>query len=350
MAQQNYNTNAGAVRAGLRDLNDRTDLPYDELKSGDRLDGRTVLLTGGTSGLGLATAKEMAARGARLLIVARREAHEELAEIRSAGASSGNPSQLGKFQILQADMSDFASIRALVARLVRDGETVDVVVSNAAVVPSSARRTGDGFEEMLQVNALAPALLLTELLAAGVVPNNTYAGNGTSESSRADRPLPRIVVVASEAHQSAPELKLNHLENLESYNMAESTPRYGWTKLLLLTFVRELGRRLSVDGVDVSVHALCPGPIASNIAREVPAVVRPFSRLFFRIFFQSPAVAARPVVYLAASERIEGQTGLYQFLMRQRSPSAVADAPENGEAVWAAFDDILNRTDRRTAS
>jgi NAD(P)-dependent dehydrogenase (short-subunit alcohol dehydrogenase family) len=118
--------------------------------------------------------------------------------------------------------------------------------------------------------------------------------------------------------------------------MSESTARYGWTKLLLLTFARDLGRRLAngKGGLpDVSVHALCPGPVASNIAREAPAAARPFAKLFFALFFQPPNAAALPVVYLASSPRIEGETLGYQFLMRRRAPSSAADLPENGRAL-----------------
>ena len=201
MAEGNtYESNGGAVWAGIRDLNDRSDPPYDALLPSDRLDGRTVLITGATSGLGLAVSREMAARGARVLMVARREASKELAAVRDAGAPAG-----GTAELLRADMADFNSLRVLINELTVRRERLDAVISNAAVVPSSARETVDGFEEMLQVNALAPALLIRGLLEEGLIPNDAFAGNGRrSAAVPSSAPLPRIIVVASEAHRSAP--------------------------------------------------------------------------------------------------------------------------------------------------
>ncbi|RKX71800.1 MAG: hypothetical protein DRP60_14700, partial [Spirochaetes bacterium] len=126
---QKYDSNSGAVWAGLRDLNDRKDLPYDELRSEDRLDGRTVLITGATSGLGFAVAKDLAARGARLFLVSRREAAKELEAVRSACQGVG-----ASVEMLRADMRDFSSIRTLAANLADAGERIDVIISNAAVV------------------------------------------------------------------------------------------------------------------------------------------------------------------------------------------------------------------------
>lgn len=326
--QKTYDSNSTAVWAGIRDLNDKSDKPYDYLLDSDRLDGRTILITGASSGLGLAVSKDMAARGARVLMVCRRDAKKELDEVRKAGSSGG-----GTAEILKADMSDFSTIETLLDELVNRGERIDVTVSNAAVVCNSARRTVDGFEEMLQVNALAPAVLLTGLLEKGLIPRG---GN---------IPRSRIVVVASEAHRSAPALDLDKLKLVEPYGMSDSTARYGWTKLLLLTFTRELGRRYP----DVGVHALCPGPVASNIAREAPAIARPFAKLFFAMFFQQPEKAAVPVVYLASSPRIEGQSETYQFLMRRRPPSETADSTENGRLLWETFEGLLKDTDQKYA-
>lgn len=326
--QKTYDSNSTAVWAGIRDMNDKSDKPYDRLLESDRLDGRTVLITGASSGLGLAASKDMAARGARVLMVCRRDALNELKAVRKAGTAGG-----GTAEILRADMSDFSTIESLLDALADRGEKIDVTVSNAAAVCNSARRTVDGFEEMLQVNALAPAVLLKGLLERGLIPVGP------------ELPRSRIVVVASEAHRSAPALDLDKLKLVEPYGMADSTARYGWTKLLLLTFTRELGRRYP----DLGVHALCPGPVASNIAREAPAIARPFAKLFFAMFFQQPEKAAIPVVYLAASPRIEGKSETYQFLMRQRPPSETAESTENGRLLWETFEVLLGITDKKYA-
>jgi NAD(P)-dependent dehydrogenase (short-subunit alcohol dehydrogenase family) len=326
--QKTYDSNGTAVWAGIRDLNDKSDKPYDRLLESDRLDGRTVLITGASSGLGLAASRNMASRGARVLMVCRRDAKKELESVRTAGSTGG-----GTAEVLKADMSDFSTIHRLIDNLAERGERIDVAVSNAAVVCNSARRTVDGFEEMLQVNALAPAVLLNGLLKKGIL-------------SRGDSiPRSRIVVVASEAHRSAPELNLAEIRTVEPYSMADSTARYGWTKLLLLTFTRELGRRYP----ELGIHALCPGPVASNIAREAPAIARPFAKLFFALFFQPPEKAALPVVYLAASPRIEGQSETYQFLMRRRPPSETADSIENGRLIWEALENLSADPDRKYA-
>jgi len=339
--QKTYDSNGMAIWAGIRDLNDKSDKPYDTLLDTDRLDGRTVLITGASSGLGLAVSKNMASRGARVLMICRRDAAGELNTVRTAAAPGG-----GSAEILRTDMTDFATIRRLIDILSARGERVDVAISNAAVVCNSARRTTDGFEEMLQVNALAPAVLMKGLLESGVIPNDSFSTNGRKSSAvPASVPLPRIIVVASEAHRSAKTLNLDDIEKLEPYGMSDSTARYGWTKLLLLTFTRELGRRLS----DVSVHALCPGPVASNIAREAPAIARPFAKLFFALFFQTPEKAAIPVVYLAASPRIEGRNAGYQFLMRRRPPSETADSAENGRLLWDTLDELLDKDSQRSS-
>lgn len=321
-----YDSNTSAMWSGIKDLRYSRKRPDVQLQDSDRLDGKTVLITGASSGLGLATSIQLAQRGARVLMVCRREAEEERKLVERAGKGNG-----GSSEVVRADMSDFGSIRNLIDDLVSAGETVDVFISNAAVVPSSARLTKDGYEEMLQVNAFAPALFIRLLLDNDLLKSSELNQNGKPI-------LPRIVVVASEAHRSTEELKLEDFGKMENYNMSGSTPRYGWTKLILLSWIREVSRR----NKDIAIHALCPGPVASNIAREAPAIAQPFAKLFFSLFFQSPTKAAAPLVYLSASRAIEGETGHYQFLMRTRPPSDTADNPRNGAQVWDAVNTVID--------
>jgi len=113
---------------------------------------------------------------------------------------------------------------------------------------------------------------------------------------------------------------------------------YGYYKLLLVTMASELSRRLNGRapgaGPAASVFALCPGPVNTNIAREAPRVFQPLLRLVFSIFFRSPRVACRPVVYLAASPEMEGRTGEYLFLMQRKGMDGKATDPENGKLLW----------------
>jgi len=110
----------------------------------------------------------------------------------------------------------------------------------------------------------------------------------------------------------------------------------------MLTLASALSRRLERDGeVGVAVHALCPGPVASGIAREAPAWLRPALRLVFGAFFQSPMRAAEPAVHLACSRELEGRTGVYLHMMREKSPSPEATDRAKGERLLAASDALL---------
>ncbi|HEX3046391.1 MAG TPA: short-chain dehydrogenase, partial [Bacillota bacterium] len=119
------------------------------------------------------------------------------------------------------------------------------------------------------------------------------------------------------------------------YGMRESMKEYGKSKLLLTTFAAELARKLVHNGqIDVSVHALCPGPVNTNIAREAPWWAKPFAKLILVVFFRSPVRAARPVLFLSCSPSIEGQTGLYLHMDSRKDISASAADPTAGERLW----------------
>ena len=110
---------------------------------------------------------------------------------------------------------------------------------------------------------------------------------------------------------------------------------YGRSKLHLCTFATEFARRANPGGeVVVGVHSLCPGPVASNIAREAPAWLKPVVSPLLKLLFRSPAKAAEPVVLLAGGSEMGGRNGVYLHMMREKAVSDLAADPENGRLLW----------------
>ncbi len=294
-------------------------------KPSDRLDGRTVMVTGSNSGLGKAVAVELASRGARVLMACRSGIPEAGHEVR---ARSGNP----QIEMLSVDLSDLHSVHALCDTLREREERIDVLVSNAGVVPKEGRKSAQGFELMVAVNCLAPTVLVDRLLRDGVIPNETIAKNGPAT----DAPRSRIVFVSSEAHRTAPALDLPGLARFEAFGIGDAMRYYGRSKLCLSTYAVELSRRLlRADGTpDVAVHHLCPGPVNSNMAREAPAWAKPLLKPVMGLLFNSPEKAAEPVTYLACAKSLEGRTGTYLHMRAERPCSDLALDPAAGKALW----------------
>jgi NAD(P)-dependent dehydrogenase (short-subunit alcohol dehydrogenase family) len=295
----------GALAATIGGIADRLRQRKDVLALGedDRLDGKTCLVTGANRGLGLAIATELGRRGAHVICACRASA----------------PRIAGSNEALSLDLADLASVEKAVDALA--GRKIDVAILNAGIVPKEARRTRDGFDEGFQVNYLANVLLVRRLLQRGLMsPANA-----------------RIVFVSSESHRSAPPIDWDRLGVFRPWGMQDAVAQYGVAKLLLQTFTEELARRTP----SVAVHSLCPGAVRTDIGREAPPWVRPVLALTMRAFFKDPKLAARPVVYLAASSAIEGATGLYLHADRRREPSAQAVDAEHGRQLWERSEQML---------
>ncbi|HVL01753.1 MAG TPA: SDR family NAD(P)-dependent oxidoreductase [Dongiaceae bacterium] len=280
-----------------------------------RVDGQTCLITGASSGLGKAVAIQMAQRGARL-ILACRAGHENLVqEIRHA---SGNDS----IELLTVDLSDLNSANRLCDQLRDRGTRLDIAILNAGLMPLNARRSQQGFELMFAVHFLANRLLLQRWLTDGVIRGNPQ------------RP-PRVVFVASEAHQSSDPIDFNRFGAFVDFGMKDGMKHYSMSKLHLCTFASELSRRVNADQqVNVAIHALCPGPIASNIARESPAFIKPILWPIMKLLFRSPEKAAEPVLYLACANDMGRRTGVYLHMMREKAMANGARDTRNGQQLW----------------
>ncbi len=225
------------------------------------------------------------------------------------------------------------SIRSTALRRIlgRRGVRLDRLVLNAAIVPTEARTTSQGLDEMFVVNYLSSFALVTRLLDE-VLPRD-----------RPDGDVPRVVVVASEAHRWSEDLALEQIDRPRDGSPRRVLGWYATYKLMLATFALELARRLSVEGAPrVAVFVLCPGAMHTNIIRELPAPLRAPLKGVMRLLFQDPFVADEPVLYLSCSRALEGRTALYLHKMAPKDVDARAADLEVGQALWERSEAVLS--------
>ncbi|MFO0553728.1 MAG: SDR family NAD(P)-dependent oxidoreductase [Polyangiaceae bacterium] len=266
--------------------------PVKPLGVNDRLDGRVALVTGANRGLGRAIATQLAERGAHVLCACRGDAGATLADARKVGSAAA----------LSVDLSDLQSIDRLVDEIEQLGRRIDVLVLNAAVVPNGARRTTQGLELQLGVNFLANVHLVDKLLRRDLL----------ERSARS-----RIVLVSSESHRSGKPVDPTRLGVFEPYGVSGVVARYGQVKQFALAWLLELAKEL--DGL--GVFAICPGAVATDIAREAPTWAKPVLDPVMRALFRNPSDAAKPVVYLAVARALDERTGQYFHRWDERSPA-----------------------------
>lgn len=271
-----------------------------------RLAGRTVVVTGASSGIGLGAAQALGRAGARVVLAVRDPARGEAA----AATVPGEP------EVRRLDLADLASVRAFAAEWT---EPIDVLVDNAGVMATPLQRTPDGFELQLATNHLGHFALTNLLL---------------------DRIADRVVVVTSPAHRFG-RIDLADL-NWERRRYAPWAA-YAQSKLANLLFARELQRRLAEAGAPVRALAVHPGWVATNLHRSTASRVQELViGHASRLLGPSPDDGARTTLH-AIAEDLAGGTyvvpgGFLELWGPPRigRPSAAARDPELARALWEA--------------
>jgi len=243
--------------------------------------GRTVLVTGANSGLGLQTARVLAGRGATVLMACRdpERCRRALREVQAEGVAS----------IVTLDLADLTSVRkATVEVRERTGDALHVLVNNAGVMATPRRRTADGFELQIGTNHLGHAAL-TWLLAPAL------------------RPGARVVTLSSLAHRAGG-LDVDDL-NFEHRRYFPATA-YSQSKLANLLFALELDRRARAAGRDLVSVAAHPGltktELAGNSARLRAPLLGPLATLGHKLISQGVRAGTLPQLYAATAPDVRG--------------------------------------------
>ncbi len=228
------------------------------------MQGTVVVLTGASSGIGAAGARELADRGATVAVVGRNEART-----RDVALQCGP-----KATAFVADFASLASVQTLGASLLEKYPNIDVLINNAGFIAGRFERTVDGIESTMAVNHVAP-FLLTQLLSDRLRTN----------------PSGRVITTSSVAHASA---RL-HVEDLDGERSWRAFKAYSQSKLANVLFTRELARRWP----GVAVNCFHPGVVDSGFGNSNPLL-----KLFMpvvRLVLIGPEKGARTMVQLASS-------------------------------------------------
>ena len=265
--------------------------------------GKVCMVTGATSGIGQVTAAALAMQGAHVIVVGRNraKAQQVVGEIRR---QSGNDA----VWYLLADFSDLQQVRELAAAFSAQYSQLDVLVNNAGTYFNTRHPAPGGVEMTFHVNHLAHFLLTNLLL----------------ETLTASAPA-RIVNVTSRAHEYD-NMDFDDLGFERSYFGMKA---YARSKLANLLFTYELARRLAGSGV--TVNAVHPGGVATDIWRTNFPVLGPAIKWVMSLFALTPEEGADTLIYLASSPDVEGVTGKY-FVERE----AIASSPLSYDEQVAA--------------
>jgi NAD(P)-dependent dehydrogenase (short-subunit alcohol dehydrogenase family) len=281
------------------------------LGMGGAMQGKVVVITGGTSGIGQVAAEQLAGMGARIVLIARNPARGEasLARLKQAGPEV-------EHSVHYADLSSIADTRRVAAEIAAAEPKIDVLINNAGALFNTRQLSPDGLEMSFAVNHMA-YFVLTEGLLERLVGS----------------PPARIINTSSRAHMGA---RLD-FDDLQSAKGFVGFSVYGRSKLANILFTRELARRLVGSGV--TANCLHPGFVATRFGDGAGGAVQALLPIA-KLFALTPEKGAETIVYLASSPEVATMSGLYFVKRVPRATSAEAQDDAAATRLWAASEAI----------
>ncbi|XP_077292078.1 retinol dehydrogenase 11-like [Arctopsyche grandis] len=291
---------------------------YNKLTTGiyngkQRLDGKTVIVTGANSGIGLVCAKDFAARGANLIMLCRDMTTAEIAKADIIEAT-GNT----QVKLKHIDFISLTSIRKCAYELIAEEPRIDILLNNAGAGGLGIKQTEDGLNNLMQVNYFGPFLLTNILL--DVIKKSSHS---------------RIVNVSSLAHKWA---NLTP-DNLIHVNTTSEVQIYANSKLGNIYFTNELARLLR--GTGVTVNSLHPGTFGSDIVRRAPYLFKLLWKAVTNLAFKTVEEGAQTSLYLCLSPDVTNVTGEYFTECDISTSSKAAQDMDMAKTIWKLTEEAV---------
>ena len=282
--------------------------------------GKTILITGATSGIGLATAYALAEKGASIVLAGRNEVRSQQAAIKIRQTTSNN-----RVDYILADLSSQADIRKMAQEYLRRYDQLDVLINNAGAHFFKRQLSQDHVEMTFAVNHLAP-FLLTNLL----LPQLLAAAHNTGEA--------RVINVSSNGHFGG-QLDFSDLM-FERRPYFFGWPAYKQSKLSNVLFSAELDRRL--QGSQVRSFSLHPGLVPTNIFKLDDGILKSIVKIFVKRFGISEQAGALTSIYLASAPDVISGGGKYFEKCRPVAADAASQDKEMSAHLWQISSTLTN--------
>jgi len=277
------------------------------------MNGKVCLVTGATDGIGKVSARVLAEKGAKVIIVGRNpeKSATVLAELKS---SSGNEN----IDLLMADLAVMQEVRDLAEQVISHYDRLDILLNNAGGYFAKHELTSDGLERTFALNHMSYFLLTNKLM----------------ELLKSSAPA-RIVNVSSDAHYGVD----MDFENLNGEQEYKAWKAYQKSKLANVLFTYELLKKVPAD---ITVNCLHPGFVATNFGHNIGGFFGPVVKIAQRISAIDPEEGAKTSIFLCSAPEVKGVSGKYFYKCQPNTSSRESRNMDTGKRLWQISSDIAS--------